>query len=296
MIAFFLDGKKGMKSFSERKGHIKVSDAFQKDGINDALLNSLWNVLYVHLWSRDGYLYVQYGSPPIEVFGKELWIYFLKRPVDTMPQVRHGHGDRILEKIREFFFNAEWFFVYDFIEFTCKFHSNDPRFLNLPNAINQVLERELAGYRLISGEIVDITDNQEIQMLEEALQEKDPMFSGVVEHLQRSLELFSDRKNPDYRNSIKESISAVEAMMRAITGNPKAFLEDGLNHLKKSGKLPVHAALHGGWVKLYGYTSDEGGVRHALIADQDPDIGNAEAKYFLLSCTSFTNYLKTKLA
>jgi hypothetical protein len=290
-----------MRRFSERKGYIKVSDAFQKDGINDALLNSLWNVLCVRLWETEGYLYVQYGRPIIEEFGKGVWIHFFKKPIDTMPEIHFnfssgGHGGPILEEIRKFFFNAEWFLVYDFVEFACQFHSNDPRFLNLPNAINQVLERELAGYRLISGEIVDITDNQEIQILEEALEERKQIFSGVVEHLQRALELYADRKNPDYRNSIKESISAVESMMKVITGNPQASLEDGLNHLKENDKLPAHKALHGGWMKLYGYTSDAGGIRHALIADQDPGLGIDEARYFLLSCTSFTNYLKTKLA
>jgi hypothetical protein len=290
-----------MRRFSERKGYVKVSDAFQKDGINDALLISLWNALLIHLWNRDGYIYTQYGRPIIEEFGKGLWIHFFKKPVDTMPEIRSsfsggGHGGPILEEIRIFFFNAKWFLVYDFIEFTCQFHSNAPGFAGLPDAINQVLEREMAGYRLISGKIVDITDEQEIQMLEEALQENDQKFSGVVEHLQRALELFADRKNPDYRNSIKESISAVESMMKVITGNPQASLEDGLNYLKKNGKLPAHQALHGGWKKLYGYTSDAGGIRHALIADQDSGLGIDEARYFLLSCTSFTNYLKTKLA
>ena len=289
-----------MRRFSERKGYVKVSDAFQKDGINDALLISLWNALLIHLWNRDGYIYTQYGRPIIEEFGKGLWIHFFKKPVDTMPEIRSsfsggGHGGPILEEIRIFFFNAKWFLVYDFIEFTCQFHSNAPGFAGLPDAINQVLEREMAGYRLISGKIVDITDEQEIQMLEEALQENDQKFSGVVEHLQRALELFADRKNPDYRNSIKESISAVESMMKVITGNPQASLEDGLNYLKKNGKLPAHQALHGGWTKLYGYTSDEGGIRHALIGDQDPGLGIDEARYFLLSCTSFTNYLKTKI-
>lgn len=290
-----------MRRFSERKGHIKVSDAFQKDGINDVLLNSLWNVLHIHLWDRDGYLYGQYGRPMIEEFGKGLWIHFFKKPVDTMPKIHFnvssgGNGGPILGEIRKFFFNAQWFLVYDFIEFTCQFHSNNPGFAGLPNGINRVLEREMSGYRLISGEIVNITDEREIQMLEEALQENGQKFSGVVAHLQRALELLSDRKNPDYRNSIKESISAVESMMKVITGNPKASLEDGLNHLKKNGKLPAQHALHGGWTKLYGYTSNAGGIRHALIADQDPDLGIDEAKYFLLSCTSFTNYLKTKLA
>ena len=43
----------------------------------------------------------------------------------------------------------------------------------------------------------------------------------------------------DYRNSIKESISAVEAMARLVAENPKATLADALKAIERRG------ALHG---------------------------------------------------
>ena len=46
-------------------------------------------------------------------------------------------------------------------------------------------------------------------------------------------------------------------------------------------------------MKLYGYTSDEGGIRHAML--DEPNLTSADARYFLLSCTSFVNYLKAQL-
>ncbi|WP_372526833.1 hypothetical protein [Piscinibacter sp.] len=49
-----------------------------------------------------------------------------------------------------------------------------------------------------------------------------------------------------------------------------------------------------GFVKLYGYTSDEQGIRHAML--DEPDLHAADARFFLLSCTSFVNYLKAQLA
>ena len=49
-------------------------------------------------------------------------------------------------------------------------------------------------------------------------------------------------------------------------------------------------------MKLYGYTSDAGGIRHALIADQDPGLGIDEARYFLLSCTSFRDWKTIKFS
>jgi hypothetical protein len=43
---------------------------------------------------------------------------------------------------------------------------------------------------------------------------------------------------------------------------------------------------------LYGYTSDTHGIRHALKDDSQP---NAEdAKFMLVSCSAFVNYLVEK--
>jgi hypothetical protein len=177
--------------------------------------------------------------------------------------------------------------VYDFLEFLVHtFSRQKPR---LPDYLNTILTRELAGYRFIDGHVVDITDEQERAMLEEAL--GDTTFVAVSAHLARALELLSDRTNPDYRNSIKESVSAVEAMARIIADAPKATLGEALKVLERVGHL--HPALKEAFSKLYGYTSDEQGIRHAML--DEPNITQADAKYFLLSCTSFVNYLKANV-
>jgi hypothetical protein len=82
--------------------------------------------------------------------------------------------------------------------------------------------------------------------------------------LQRALQLLSDRKAPDYRNSIKESILAVESMARVVAENEKATLADALKALEKSKKL--HTALKDGFGKLYGYVNDEQGTRAISLA------------------------------
>jgi hypothetical protein len=76
-----------------------------------------------------------------------------------------------------------------------------------------------------------------------------------------------------------------------ISGNPKATLGDALKAIERNGK--VHPALKDAFLKLYGYTSDEGGIRHAML--EEPTLTVADAKFFLLSCTSFINYLKAQL-
>ena len=67
----------------------------------------------------------------------------------------------------------------------------------------------------------------------------------------------------------------------------RMFLE-----LEKNGK--IHPSLKEGFSKLYGYTNDGDGIRHAML--DEPTLTQGDAKYFLLSCTSFVNYLKFALS
>ena len=252
------------------------------------------------LWSKEGYVFTDYGTPILDAFSKSLWHDFFKKPIDTRPHLIGGlynnyrNAENILLKIREFFFSSKWYQIYDFLEFTVRFHSKDPNYGILPKELNDVLERELSGFRIISGTVVEITNDNEIQMLDEVLHEKDPKLSGVTQHLKVALELLVNREKPDYRNSIKKSISAVESMVNVMTEKTWPSLSAGLDYLKTKQLKGFHPALIDGWKKIYGYTSDERGIRHAL-SEENSNVGFPEALYFLLSCTSFTNYLKSKM-
>ena len=107
------------------------------------------------------------------------------------------------------------------------------------------------------------------------------------------MQFYSDRENPDYENSIKEAISAVESVCCIITGmsGAQATLGNALKHLEDSG-LSLHGALKSAFEKMYGYASDTDGIRHGGI-----DFKNApaeDAKYMLISCSAFINYLIEK--
>jgi hypothetical protein len=108
--------------------------------------------------------------------------------------------------------------------------------------------------------------------------------------LNRSLELFSDRKSPDYRNSIKEAISAVESYCSILTGSPKSTLGQALKQIEKDNN--IHPALKSSFSSLYGYTSDADGIRHALL--DDDSLNQEDAKFMLIACSAFINYLRQK--
>ena len=112
----------------------------------------------------------------------------------------------------------------------------------------------------------------------------------VREHLSQSLTLLSNRQKPDYRNSIKESISAVESLAKIISKQNSATLGPALDAVEKKAKL--HAVLKQAFQKLYGYTSDAQGIRHALMDEATLDA--EDAKFMLVSCSAFVNYLVVK--
>ena len=81
--------------------------------------------------------------------------------------------------------------------------------------MNHHFKRLNFAYRIVNKEIVEITSEEEIKEIETTLStSKD----NIKIHLNNALELYSKRPVADYRNSIKESISAVEAISRNITG------------------------------------------------------------------------------
>jgi len=112
----------------------------------------------------------------------------------------------------------------------------------------------------------------------------------VHAHLRRALELLSDRASPDYRNSIKESISAVESLVGSTVGE-KGTLGQLIKKIEEN--VGLHPALRAAFSSLYGYTSDEDGIRHAILELQN--ITFEDAKFFLVVCSAFVNFVRGKV-
>lgn len=158
---------------------------------------------------------------------------------------------------------------------------------------NELFKQEYVGYRFIDGLISPISNEIEIDTIQESL---DGEHSAVTLHIRKAHSLLANREHPDYENSIKESISSVEAMCEIVTGvrGKEATLGNMLKKLEQKGVV-IHSALKSAFNILYGYTSDANGIRHA------GDIGGKastfeEAKFMLISCCAFINYLKGIMA
>ncbi|MDQ1210075.1 hypothetical protein QE380_002998 [Acinetobacter baylyi] len=273
--------------FSKRKGLTPVKIEIQKDKIDKELRYGLWNALHLMIWEQyNGGSYISFENTNLFWLFRKYWHCFFKLPIDNMPH----NFQSVIERIRKYFFECEWYDVYDFIEFTAQ---NCPDNLKeeFIEFVNMLLEKELSAYRFVDEQLTDITDEQEIESIETAINSSNK-FSGTKIHLKAALSLLTDRKKPDYRNSVKESISAVEALCVVLSDDPKATLGASLNSIEKSHSL--HPAFKKALANLYGYTSDSEGIRHALL--DEPTISYSDAKYMLVSCSAFINYVIGKMS
>ena len=267
--------------FSQRIGLRPIKSIIQKDSMDQDLRTGLWNAFQLVVLDKlDGHSWLY--QTPYKNFFRILWFGFFEHPLDTL----EDYWETTRKYIRKRYFEAEWYEVYDFIEFIAQNLSDSDKELFV-GICNSVLEKELSAYRFIGNNIGEITSEAEISAIEAALANSSP-FAGINGHFQSALQKFTDRKNPDYRNSIKESISAVEGMARLITGDSRATLGQAIKRLKDNG-LVLHPALEDAWSKLYGYTSDAGGIRHAML--EESTIRSSDAKYMLVSCSAFVSYL-----
>lgn len=270
-----------MRRFSERLGLAQPKAVLQTSSMDDDLRNSLWNVLSLQFWR---YVHDRFMSGSADRVVIATWVNFHKRPVDTMPAA----SANAIVAIRKEFFEWPWNTVYDYIEFVANVDIDWQERDGYVSACNVVLARELAGYRFVGYELLPIGTEDELAAVEQARRDSNP-YAPVREHLKQAASLLADRKNPDLRNSIKESISAVEAACGIVT-NAKGTLGDCLKAMGKGGKL--HPALGGAFEKLYGWTSDAEGIRHAL--QDEPNLDIDDARFMLVACSAFVSYLLAK--
>ena len=263
------------KSFSARHGY-EQPKPIQHESMDKDLRNGLWNVFYQCFPdSRDQQTKLLY----LHAVFKSILMKFLKHPSDEYEGFAEPGTKGFVKNI---FLSSEWHEVLSLIEFIIgDFGSYDRgRRGDFIDLCNQMLKEENSAYKIVDDFVVEITSEQEIESIETAMETP---HQNVNKHINNALAIFSRRENPDYQNSIKESILAVEAIAQEITGKQKS-----LNALTQS--LPIHSHFQAGLTELYNWTSTDGGMRHASSDKTLPPSKNT-ARFMLVTCSAFVNYI-----
>jgi hypothetical protein len=164
---------------------------------------------------------------------------------------------------------------------------NKPSFAR---SVNGVLINCRCAYRVIDDlTIVPLVSDAEATTVQQAFLELSAeKFTGAKTHLSKAA---SHLTTGDFADSIRESIHAVDAVARKLAPNAND-LGPALSALQEAGY--IHKAMKAGFSSLYGYASNEKGIRHALVDDSGAKVTEADAIYMFGSCAAFVTYLIAK--
>ena len=280
--------------YSEEFDIVSFDEEMQLEELSDRTRVIISNKLYILLSTlfekySGEYINCSFECNSSDEFCKEL----LSEVFAKRNNIKKGYSfdwEEVFEKyIHNVVENAVYNEVLDLMWYICEWINN-----NFPIVANQrahydlfnmVFEKENVGYRFVNGRIVQITDKNEIDVIEKVANSD---FEGCRQHINNAVAFLADREKKDYKNCVKESISAVESICKVIIGKDNTTLGEALKVLesKRGLKGPLKSAFE----KLYSYTNDKGGIRHAegLFVS---NVSFEEAKFMLVSCSAFVNYL-----
>ena len=191
-------------------------------------------------------------------------------------------------EIKKLFLHGAYNHVFDFLQVVLRHPSTPHKFCD---SVASVLKDCMCAYTVIEDgpTIVPISLPEQRKSIQDAFRVLKPdLFKGARSHLCKSAECIN---NGDLAGSVRESIHAVESVARRLNADAEKSLKPALDAL--SQKAPLHHAFKRGIENLYGYTSDEDGIRHALLGEQEK-VDIDDAVFMFGACTSFTAYLVNK--
>ena len=241
---------------------------------------ALWNVLHKPAFPEDP----EHRERAL-AHARAMWNHLGWR-TDQVPLLPH----QMRESLAAEWFSCRWPEFFDLIEFTARTLATSvaPVRQQWFEMLNRVLESKGCAYRFIAEQLVPLTNTAEAI---EVVRGAESAIPDVGAHIREAAKLLPPNGGANPRNSIRESIAAVEAALRHFNGNPSASLTEGLAVFEEKHG-PLHPSLRQGLALLYAYTADEGGVRHGLTEDRSAVTGD-DARFMLVTCSAFTNYLVT---
>lgn len=175
--------------------------------------------------------------------------------------------------------------VFDFVQFIIR-HANCA--IQTRREVAQAFVDCRAAYRVVDARtIVAVGTKEQADAFVAALDNtQSATASGARQHL---VDAGVALRSGDWPGCVRESIHAVESV--AVRLAPGATtLGAALRVIDQNGHL--HGSLRAAFDKLYGYSSDEDGVRHALVFDEaEAKVDEADALFMLGACASFVSYL-----
>lgn len=274
-------------NFSQANGYEELPQPLALGEVSYDARRKLWDLLWNSAWYQwDNSSQLRLADAWLEVF-KTSHSDFLGLPADefhTDPYaLRNSYKNMILANLpfNRLFDLFQLFLRHDY----CPFDFGE-------STASVFLDCRLAYVVDTNGPptILPAATPQEGETLTAALRQlKESGYSGAEAHLREAGVQINDG---EWAESVRESIHAVESVAQQLDPRGSKSFVDAMNALEN--RVRIHPALSKAFGGLYGYTSDEQGIRHALLDEPESPVGQDEAVFMLGACASFVTYLLSK--
>ena len=291
------EGKKWRKlTFSQREGKAPLPEALQSGELNKKFKLKVWAVVETHI---SDCVYQPYAIFNVGEFIENddgfFWKEFmLSYNVDVL-RVTHDtinikKTEEVKKWMKEIILKRDSHEALTLLEYML-------RSPNIPEDLANNIESsfEFAPYFIdrLGGiaTIIPSTSEEAKESIKKSLDNiNQSELTGTKSHLRKATK---ELNAGNFSGSMRESIHAVASAAQQIDPKASNDLGPALDSLEKHGILK-HPALKQAFKKLYGYTSDEQGIRKPLLEKENADVGSDEAIFMYGVCVAFVGYLASK--
>lgn len=269
-------------SFSQQQGLEPLPKPLALGELPLEVRNLLWTTIYFYVQKDKPQYYDIQGNAKWYGILYRLHVWHWKLPGDEFDPNFKAQCERLKGAIQKSPYNK----VFDLVQFILR----DPDCpLPLPDKIVSLFKSENIAYTILDKDtIIPSVSEEDGKTYLNAMKVTSEKFPGSRRHLKNSGEEVS---KGNWANSIRESIHAVESVMKALVGDESADFRGAIGALSK--KMEFHGALKAGFEKLYAYTNDEKGIRHSLLLSE-ANVDKHDAIFMLSSCSAFVTFLVNK--
>lgn len=270
-------------TFEQREGASPLPRQLELREISQELRAIVWRIFELHIEAHTSSMG---GAPWIEdpwlTILRQKWVYRDHR----LDNFSTRHKDRMsdLKAVVEF---GDYANFLGLLEWIMRQQHCPPKFRS---HISSALERSRAAYRVVGGDtIMAISDEAEAATMNKVL--LDLQAAGLhapQAHMKKAAENLTAGH---WADSVRESVHAVESVARLLAPG-ETGLAAALRKLEGTAK--IHGGLKAGFNSIYGYTSENQGIRHPLVDDPNASVDETDAIFMLGACASFVSYLTGK--
>jgi hypothetical protein len=270
-------------TFEQAEGAAPLSRQLRPKEISSELRARLWQIIHANF---DQNKFLIGGRPEFcDPWESIFYAMHVARHHRMADEFETDYYDLAMET-KEVFKKGDYVAVFGWIQWVLR-RQDVPE--SLSKGINYVLEAARAAYRVLDGDtIVPVGSDTERQTLERTFADlATTELHGARAHLRKAAE---EATAGHYADCVRESIHAVESVVRVL--EPDGEFSRALTKLES--KVAIHGAMKAGFKSLYGFTSDENGIRHPLLEKSTADVDEADALFMIGACAAFVSYLINK--